>query len=110
MIGEKMSTVTDTYIFTLSVIEHGDAEISNVVVPTEPIYKNEVFDITYDVTNNGANPDTIWGHIKDEVGNVIPGTYWEETLNHNEEVTKTYPHPGFPTTGSYELTIEAGHK
>lgn len=105
-----MTIVTDTYEFTLTVIEHGDAEISNVVVPLEPIYKNEGFDIIYDVTNNGANPDTLWGHIKDENGDVLPGTYWEEMLGPAESVTKTYPHPGFPISGSYTLSIEAGHK
>ena len=104
-----MSTVTDTHEFTITVIEHGLAEIVNIVVPTTPIHMNEAFDIAYDVENTGTESDTLYGHIKDENGDIITGTEWEETINGGESVSKSFIHPGFATTGAYTLTIEAGH-
>ena len=103
-----MSTATDTYEFVITIIEHGNAEILNVVVPTTPIYTNTPFEIKYDVKNTSGSPDVLYGKILDEDGETITGTYWEETITPGESITKTYSHPGFETIGQYTLTIEAG--
>lgn len=73
--------ITDSYDFTVEVIQHGDLAISNVIHPTivEP---GETFMVSYDVTNNGAT-DTCFGKIM-SIGpseeTEIAGTRWQETI------------------------------
>jgi hypothetical protein len=105
-----MSKTTDSVEFNFTIIEHGNAEISNLIVPTEPIYKDTPFPVEYDVQNIGLDADIIWAHIKDEAGEVIPDSYWEQRLEGAEIHHAIFTHPGVASSGTYTRTIEAGHK
>jgi len=71
--------ITDTYEFTVEIIQHGDLVISNVVAPNQ-VDPGADFTVEYDVTNNGTN-DTCFGYIKDiDSDNEIAGTRWQQGL------------------------------
>ena len=99
-------TVTDTHEFSISIIQHGDAAISNPTIPAE-VESGEDFVIEYDVTNNGVT-DTLYGAIKLADGTILAGSDWGESIPESEIVHKTFTHPGItaPMMGNI---IEVGH-
>jgi len=94
----------DTYTISIAIIQHSDLAITNVVAPTE-VESGEPFDISYDVTNSGAE-DSCYGHLWDNgTNNVVAGSRWEQTIANGETVTKTYTHTGITAPFSGEIQV-----
>jgi len=72
--------VTDTYTFTVEVVQHGDLNISNVEFPS-PVEPGEEYIVGYDIINNGGS-DTCFGFIGDvDNDNMeIAGTRWQQSI------------------------------
>ena len=93
--------ITDTKTLTITVIEHGDIQITNVTAPPA-VEMGEPFDITYTIVNNG-NTDTCYGIIQ-----AFGDSRWDETIDAGATKTKSYT----VATGiddTLNTTIEVGY-
>lgn len=98
--------ITDTHNLIITIIQHGNLQISNVVAPSE-VFENEEFVISYDVTNNGGT-DTCWGHIMDTGQQVeIPNSKWQQAIPAGELQHFDTTVPG--RSEDLHATIEVGY-
>jgi len=98
---------TDTFEFTITVIQHANLQITNPVYPTA-VESGEDFDISYQITNTGAE-DTCYGEIMNiGLGSVMPGSDWEETIAAGATETKIYTVSG-GITENLNAIIEVGY-
>jgi len=99
--------VTDTYELHIGLVQHGNAQISNVVAPEE-VEIGEPFNIEYDVTNEGPT-DTIYGHVmRTDNQQVFEGTDWEESIPSGQVVNKVAQMP--PISEPLDVTIVVGYR
>lgn len=98
--------ITDTHELTITIIQHADITITNVIAPSS-VEIGEDFDIEYDANNNGAT-DTCWGHIM-KAGTELPGSRWEDTVDANDTKHVVYTVSGGISEDSI-FTIEVGYK
>jgi hypothetical protein len=104
-----MKIVTESEQLSVSIIQHGNADILSVQAPSD-VEANTPFDITYNVKNIGTVDDMIFGRVKDTVtGDIITGTEWSEVINAMSAVSKTATIPGYTPPGPIQLTIEVGY-
>lgn len=99
-------TTTDIKNFDITIIEHGNAKIYNVVAPTS-IEKNTPFQIKYDCKNEGTVQDLIYGQLyQNDV--LIGNSTWSENIPAGTIKPKIYNHAGIsiPVT----IKIETGHE
>jgi hypothetical protein len=98
--------VTDTHQLEITIIEHGNPQIKDVVYP-DSVEANEDFTITYDVENTDED-DNCFGRVFDTVTGIeIANTRWDEIINEGSIVTKTATIPGSDVF--ITLTIEVGY-
>ena len=100
------NVVTDSHVMTITVIQHGFAQIVLPVDFPTSVEADTPFDITYTVKNNGNVSDTLYGRLLVE-GVELTGSYWSEIVDSEATVTKTFTHPGI--TDDTEITLEVGH-
>jgi len=101
-----MEQITSTYPITIQILQHGDAQILNVVYPAG-VYSGESFIIEYDCINNGGE-DLVFGRIKNDTsGEVIEGTAWEQSIPSGETIHHVDELPGI--TEPLTATIEVGY-
>ena len=86
-------TITDQHEFSISIIQHGNADIVNFVAPSE-VEAGVEFVIEYDVTNTGGVEDALYGEIKLADETILPGSEWEEAVAAGATVHKTVTIPG----------------
>ena len=99
---------TDTYQLTINIKDHGNAQIQNVVAPTE-IYADTSYQIEYDVINNGGT-DIMYGQITDDDSDpteIISGTEWGEEIVSGQTNHYVAEMPGL--TAPLNATIEVGY-
>ena len=101
-----MSTITDSYQFTVPVTQHGIATIQQPVVYPSTVEKNTPFDISYTIKNTGAVSDNLYGHLLVS-GLEVTGSYWTQNVAVNATVTKTYTCSGIAANTTFIL--ECGH-
>jgi len=98
---------TDTYEFTITVIQHADLSILNPVYPST-VESGVDFTIEYDVVNNG-NEDTCYGKILDlGTSNPISGSEWQDTISAGATEHKTITVVG-GITSDLSAKIEVGY-
>ena len=98
--------ITDTYDLVITIIQHGNVQISNVVAPSQ-VYSGEDFIISYDATNN-SDADDCWGHIMDTGGgSEIPNSRWEQNLANGGAYHSEVTVPG--RDSDLNATIEVGY-
>jgi len=98
--------VTDQKEFSISIIQHGNAEILNFSAPTE-VESGEEFVIEYDVINNGIT-DTLYGEIVLDDQSILEGSIWEEVVPADETVHKSVTVPGI-TAPMVDNVLTVGH-
>ena len=94
---------TDRHEFTITIIAHGNLQISNVSVPATG-YTDEQIIINYDVTNNGGQ-DTCFGKVMD--GDTVMHR-WDDTINAGATVNRSHIF-NIPQVGQKELVIIVGY-
>jgi len=95
--------ITDTQSISISVIQHADCKILNLVYPAS-IEPEEEFDITYDCKNNGVG-DTCFGTLK---GGSTIYDHWEETIGSGGTVSKVVNFPD-GITENLNATLDVGY-
>ena len=98
--------ITDTYNLEITIIEHANLQIKNVVCP-DSIEANEDFVISYDIENLGATDDC-YGRVIDTNSNAeIVNSRWDEEIGDGLTVSKMTTIPGSDVV--IQLTIEVGY-
>jgi len=98
--------ITDSYNLEITIIEHADVQILNVIAP-DSVEANEDFEITYEIRNDGES-DGCFGRIIDTVtDSEIANSRWDEDIMTNETRTKIVTIPGSDVV--LNLRIEVGY-
>jgi hypothetical protein len=98
--------ITDEYNLEITIIEHADVQILDVVAP-DCVEANEDFEISYEIRNDGET-DSCFGRVIDTVTNSeIAGSRWDETIMSGSNMTKIVTIPGSDVV--LNLRIEVGY-
>jgi len=97
----------DSYEFTIELLEHPSLEIQNVVAPSTA-YAGDIILVEYDVVNSGGQ-DTCYGRILNDGEIEMAGSRWEEVIDAEGTVHKTYEFP-MPSGGNFRGVIQVGYK
>jgi len=95
---------TDSRTLNITIIAHGDLEISNVVLSTTG-YINEDVQLTYDVTNNGGT-DACRGYVAED-GQTI-STVWNDSIDAGATESKSNI-LNFGTPGDKSIVLYVGY-
>lgn len=104
--SEKPPWISETKTFIVQLLPPV-AKIGDISYP-DTVFENQTFVVEYDVQNTMALENILWGQIVDKTtGEVIPGSYWEQTVVANETIHITITCG--PITYDAEWKIQAGH-
>jgi hypothetical protein len=104
--GENIADhVTDTETVTITVIAHGNLDVTITNYPAQ-VFVGQAFDVIYDVINNGGDDSAYGRALVDDVEEA--GTRWDETITSGQTVTKTATIT-LTAQGPHEVKIEVGY-
>jgi len=99
-----MDNQTDTRTITIEIREHGNLQIDGTITIPTFAYTTELFDIVYQVVNNGGD-DNFYCSVL-EGTNELDRQVMQINAGETRAITHTV---NIPTVGNYTLIIDIGY-